>query len=118
MDTNSMKNMIVLKNIQSNMVEEAYVVFKNNVKIHKLEKVDKSKKEAEKDKEKDKPKSKDYMIKEAEMIVNDYISKIEKKEYELVNGNKNLKEKYKRLKSITIFLTVFSALSIFAILFK
>ena len=58
------------------------------------------------------------MIKEAEMIVNDYISKIEKKEYELVNGNKNLKEKYKRLKSITIFLTVFSALSIFAILFK
>lgn len=114
MDSNSMKNMIILRNIQSNMVEEAYVVLKNNVKIHKLEKVDKIKKEVEKDI----PKSKDYMIKEAEMIVNDYISKIEKKEYELVNNSKNLKEKYKRLKSITIFLAVFSVLSIFAILFK
>lgn len=113
-----MKNMIVLKNIQSNMVEEAYVVLKNNVKIHKLEKIDKKKKDTEKDSNKDKQKSKDYMIKEAEMIVNDYISKMEKKEYELVNGNKDLKEKYKRLKSITIFLSMFSLLSIFAIVFK
>lgn len=113
-----MKNMIVLKNIQSNMVEEAYVVLKNNVKIHKLEKIDKKKKDTEKDSNKDKQKSKDYMIKEAEMIVNDYISKMEKKEYELVNGNKDLKEKYKRLKSITIFLSMFSLLSILAIVFK
>ena len=58
------------------------------------------------------------MIKEAEMIVNDYISKIEKREYDIVNGNKGLKEKYKRLKSITIFLAVFLLLSIFAIVFK
>lgn len=114
MEINDMKNMIVLKNLQSNMVEEAYIVFKNNVKIHKPEKIDKRKKETAKEE----IKSKDYMIKEAEMIVNDYISKIEKREYDIVNGNKGLKEKYKRLKSITIFLAVFLLLSIFAIVFK
>ena len=30
MDANIMKRMIVLKNLNSNMIEEAYVVFKNN----------------------------------------------------------------------------------------
>lgn len=108
MDTNTMKNMIIVRDLPSNMVEEAYIVFKNNVKIHKVEKVEKGKAE----KREEKTESKDYMVKEAEMIINDYISKIEKREYELGNGNKKLKEKYKKLKAITIFLTMFSLLSV------
>lgn len=114
MDPNAMKNMVVLKNLPSNMVEEAFIVFKDNVKIHKLQKVEKNK-----IKEKDeKTKTESYMIKEAEMIVQDYISKIEKKEYELVNGNKKINEKYKRLKYLTIFLAIFSALSVCSILLR
>lgn len=114
MDPNAMKNMVVLKNLPSNMVEEAFIVFKDNVKIHKLQKVEKNK-----IKEKDEKTNKEgYMIKEAEMIVQDYISKIEKKEYELVNGNKKINEKYKRLKYLTIFLAIFSALSVCSILLR
>ena len=114
MDSNGMKNMVVLRNLQSNIVEEAFIVFKNNVKIHKVEKVDKNKSIAKKEN----PKTKDYIIKEAEFIINDYISKMEKKEYELGNGNKKIKEKYKRLKALTIFLGMFSILSMALIILK
>ena len=109
-----MKNIIILKNLPSNMVEEAFVVFKDNVKIHKMQKIEKNKK-IEKE---EKPKTKDYMIKEAEMIIQDYISKIEEKEYEIGKGNKKLKEKYNRLKALTVFLGMFSILSLFLILLR
>ena len=108
-----MKNMIVLRNLPSNMVEEAFVVFKDNVKIHKREKVEKSKvvQGGQKDR------SKEYMVKEAEMIVQDYISKIEQREYEVGCNNKKLREKYNRLKALSVFLGMFSGLSLFLILF-
>lgn len=109
-----MKNMVILKNLPSNMVEEAFVVFKNNVKIHKTEKIDKNKSITKENN----IKTEDYMIREAELIVSDYISKIEKKEYELGNENKKLREKYKRLKALTIFLAMFSSLSLALILLK
>lgn len=114
MDSKPMKNMVVLRNIPSNIVEEAFVVFKSNVKIHKAEKIDNKTLSSKEEK----PKTKDYIIKEAELIVSDYISQIEKKEYELGNGNKRLKEKYKRLKALTIFLAMFSSLSIALILLR
>ena len=114
METKLMKNMIILRNLPSNMVEEAFVVFKDNVKIHKKEKVEKNKISIKEDK----PKSKEYMIKEAEMIVQDYISKIEQKEYEIGSINKKLKEKYKRLKALTVFLAIFSTLSLVSMLLR
>ena len=43
MDTKAMKNTIILRDLPSNMVEEAFIVFKDNVKIHKLQKVEKNK---------------------------------------------------------------------------
>lgn len=114
MDSKTMKNMIILRDLPSNMVEEAYIVFKDNAKIHKVEKIEKRKiKENE-----EKPKEKEYMVKEAELIISDYITKIEKREYELGNGNKKLKEKYKKLKAMTIFLAMFSILSSILILLK
>lgn len=112
MERNTMKNMIILRDLPSNMVEEAYIVFKNNAKIHKAQKIEKRKVEEKEEKEK----PKDYMVKEAEMIIYDYIDKIEKREYELGNGNKKLKEKYKKLKAISIFLTIFLLLSLARIL--
>ena len=94
--------------------EEAYIVFKDNVKIHKLEKIENKKVSSKKEK----IDGKKYAIKEAEMIVEDYISKIEKKEYEIGIGSKKIREKYKRLKALTIFLTIFSALSLWSILLR
>ena len=114
METKIMKNMIVLKNLPSNMVEEAFVVFKDNVKIHKKEKVEKNK-FIEKE---DRPKSKEYMIKEAEMIVQDYISRVEQSQFEIGSSNKKLREKYNRLKALCIFLGMFSGLSLLLILLR
>lgn len=114
MDTNTMKNMIILKDLPSNIVEEAFIVFKDNVKIHSINKTTKS----QETKNKGKDISKDYIINEAQMVVQDYLSKIEKKEYEIGIGNKTIKEKYKRLKSLTIFLGMFCALSLALIILK
>lgn len=110
MDANIMKRMIVLKNLQSNMIDEAYVVFKNNVKIRKYEKINNEKDKMEKDKKNDK----DYMIKEAEMIVNEYISKIENKNTNL----QQIEQNYKRLKIFTISLCLFSTLNFILFLLK
>ena len=43
MNPNQMKNMIVLKNIPSNIVEEAIIILKNNKKIKSLERIEKQK---------------------------------------------------------------------------
>ena len=115
MDLNSMKNTIVLKNLPSNMVDKAYVVFKDNVKIHKIDEIRKDK---NKDKETKVKNKEEYMIKEAEMIIKDYISKIENKENETSWGNKRLKEKYKKLKAFSIFITMISVLSLIITIFN
>ena len=109
-----MKKMVILKDLPSNMIEEALIVFKDNVKIHKTQKIEKNKSEEKEEK----AKSKEYMVREAEMVIADYISKVEKKEYEISSSNKKLNEKYKRLKALTIFLAMFSALSLYLILLK
>lgn len=118
MEQNLMKNMIILKDLPSNMIEEAYVVFKDNVKIHKVLKKDNKIKNENNRKEIDKNKSKDHIVKEAEMIIQDYIYKIEKKEYDIGKNNKKLRDKYERLKALSIFLGMFSILSMFVIIFK
>ena len=35
MNSNQMKNMIVLKNLPSNLIDEAFIILKNNKKIKK-----------------------------------------------------------------------------------
>lgn len=81
METSKFKNMIVLKDLPSNLVEEAIVVLKTNKKVKKLEKIDRNRKSEKAGK---KTQEKDYILKEAEMLVSNYISKIE--------NNKNKKE--------------------------
>lgn len=86
----NMKNMVVLKNLPSNIVDEAFVVFKSSKKIKNVEKVEQNKKVADDTENK----NKDYFLKEAEMLVNDYIYKIEKNEKDeniSVKHNKRLK---------------------------
>ena len=38
-----MKKMVILRDLPSNMIEEAFIIFKDNVKIHKTQKVEKNK---------------------------------------------------------------------------
>ena len=43
MEESKLKNMVVLKNLPSNLIEEAIVILKSNKKVKKLEKIDKEK---------------------------------------------------------------------------
>lgn len=114
MDIQNMKNMVVLKNLPSNLIEEAFVVLKDNVKVHKEELVGNKKEESKANN----IKSKDYVIKEAEMIVSEYISKLERKEFKVSKEKIKLEEKCKRLKYSTIFFAMFSGLSIMLMLLR
>lgn len=98
MEMQNMKNMIVLKDLPSNIIEEAFVVLKSNVKVHKKQTIG----EQEKIGSSTKISSK-YIVKEAEMLVADYMERY------VHNQNKNkqkhqLEKKYKKLKTITFFL--------------
>ena len=98
MNNSDMKNMVVLKNLPSNLIEEAIVVLKPNKKVKKIERMDKSKNIKYNEKEE---KDKNYIVKEAEMLVNTYVSKMEN------NKNENLKKdkKHKYLKKYNILIT-------------
>lgn len=101
MEDIDLKNMIILKDLPSNIVKEAYVVFKSNKMIKKFQKINKNNETKQIDNE-----DNQYAIKEAEMLVLDYIEKVEKSEKEVILNskiNKKLK-KYAYIASIIIFL--------------
>ena len=99
-DINS-KNMVILKDLPSNIVKEAYVVFKSTKMARKLQKLERNSKE-----NMNKTKDEEYAIKEAEMLVLDYVEKVDKSEKEVILNsriNKKLK-KYAYIASIVMFL--------------
>ena len=109
MDTINLKNIVVLKNLPSNLVEEAIVVLKENQKIEKLEMVDmetkQSKTETTNKKEITQNKNaKDYIVKEAQMLIAEYISKMENKNKKDSPSFQTLKKKYKKLKTLNYIL--------------
>lgn len=107
MESSDMKNMVVLKNLPSNMVEEAIIIFKETQKVKQKELIDKGKKG---NLIQNQLKSKDYILKEAEMLVTDYINKIENKK-KTVN-NRNIIDKYKILQKYSIISTVLLIISL------
>lgn len=94
METSNLKNMVVLKNLPSNLVEEAIVILKSNKKVKKLEKIEKARIGA---KQEIKMQEQGYIVKEAEMLVSQYLTKLENKNQKDI-FNKNVKRKYKLLK--------------------
>ena len=106
MESSDMKNMVVLKNLPSNMVEEAIIIFKETQKVKQKELIDKEKNLNENEIQ---PKSKEYILREAEMLVTDYINKIENKKR---FNNKDIISKYSKLKKYSICSTVLLILSI------
>ena len=98
---NSLKNMLVLKDLPSNLIEEAYIVLNPNLKL-KIKEME-TKKEEDKTVN-DKVLAKDYILEEAKYVLLNYISKYETRAEKF--NNKLLEKKYKKLKKRTIFMLV------------
>lgn len=108
MESSNMKNMVVLKNLPSNIIEEAIIIFKETQKIKEKELIDKCNKGNYIEKQ---SKSKEYILKEAEMLVTDYVRKIENKKQN-EKKEKNITGKYKGLKIYCIVATVLLVISL------
>ena len=105
MDTENMKNMVVLKNLPSNIVDEAIVILKPNVKLKNLDLAE-NKKDKNKIKNQGQQNPKKYIINEAEMIVSNYLSKLEADKKNIAKVNKKIENKYKRVRAISIILGI------------
>lgn len=103
MDTENMKNMVVLKNLPSNIVDEAIVILKPNVKLKNLDLAE-NKKDKNKIKNQGQQNPKKYIVNEAEMIVSNYLSKLEVDKKNIAKANKKIENKYKRVRAISIIL--------------
>ncbi len=114
METSNMKNMVVLKNLPSNLVEEAIVILKSSKKVRKLQKIEKNQKIEKDDNEK---KGKDYILKEAEMLISSYISKLEENHDEKHKAQKNNK-KYVRLKNYAYLSSVIVVIQALMLILK
>ena len=113
MEASNLKNMVVLKNLPSNIVDEAIIVLKANKKTKKLQKIENKKILENQENKKDK----EYILKEAEMIVNNYISKIENKENDKIIISKDTDGKYKKLKKYAIATTLLCIIQAIVIIF-
>lgn len=112
MNSNQMKNIIVLKDLPSNLIDEAFIILKNNKKIKSLERVEnKSSGDAAKES------SREYIVKEAEMIISNYVSRIEKEKQIKSYSVKQMENKYKKLKAITIILSAIVIINVIMNLF-
>lgn len=112
MEASNLKNMVVLKNLPSNIVDEAIIVLKTNKKAKKLQKIEKNN-QLDKEEKKDK----DYILKEAEMLVNSYISKVEIKDIKRDNVSQKQKNRYEKLKKYAIATTVLCIIQVIIIIF-
>lgn len=134
MKTDVMKNVIILKNLPSNLIDEAIVIVKDKKKIKDInysefikdggEKFSSSanrqtsnrviqgymKEEDLKKLEDTKKEERKYVIKEAEIVVTNYLSKIDNKMPE--KKIKRLEKSYKRSKKMSIILGIISVISI------
>lgn len=112
MDKDNLKNMVVIKNLPSNIVDEAIVILKPNIKIKNLDNIEKKNNKGSKKKnDNNKPNPKKYIINEAEMVIGNYISGIENNKRKNIKENKKMEMKYKRLKLVSIILGVVLLLS-------
>lgn len=103
MQLSKMKNIIVLKGMSSNVVEEAIVVLKPNVKLKQSE-YNMKRKGSSNDKNK-----KMIVTKEAENTINAYVKKLQRESK--IKENDTLKMKYKFLQicNIALILTIIIA---------
>ena len=104
METSKMKNMVVLKNLPSNIIEEAIVIFKENSKIKAKDVINKSNQLSQVQ-----GKSKDIIFKEAEMLVNDYVKRVESSKNRKI-FDKKINDKF--LKKYSVVITILFIISL------
>ena len=107
MDIGQMKNIVVLKNLPSNIVEEAIVVLKANKKVKNIQYT------KAKEQQGNVQKQDGYIVKEAEMLINNYVKEIESERK--IKRNAEWEKKYNRQKYIS-FSLAFVALVEFIII--
>ena len=100
-----LRNIVILKDLPSNTIEEAFLVLKKSQNVKKLEHIDKYKDfSGEKNGEEDK----DFIIKEAELLIQNYLGRNKNNESidtDLCKKNKRLKKAVAIL-SFTLFLAI------------
>ncbi len=89
-----MKNMVVIKNLPSNIVEEAWVVIKPEVKNKEKEFIKRMKNNNLSNKNEN-----NYVVNEAETVITDYLKNISN--YEDKKKYSSIMKKYNKLKKIT-----------------
>ncbi len=112
MEKSNLKNIVVLKDLPSNLVDEAILILKPNKDARKLEYICKSANLEEKSTYK----NDDYVVKEAESVVASYISKVEKNK-NLPKEKNQIDRKYNRLKIYSIIVSVVSVIIWFKSIF-
>lgn len=107
MEKSRMKNVVVLRNLPSNLIEEAFVVVKSKKVARSLEYID-----IKNNTKTNIVKDDNYIVREAESVLSSYVKLVEKKE------NKNCdfiwKKRYKRLMFYSVVVSLFFLVSIFA----
>ena len=107
MNQSGLKNMVVLKNLPSNLIEEAIIVLKSNMNVKQIEKIDKNK-----------VKERDYIQKEAEMLICNYIRRLEDRKKEKIENKKQENKKYMKLKKYSIIATVLLVIEAILLIIK
>lgn len=103
MQKNKVNNIIVLKEMASNFVEEAIVVLKPNIEFKNEDKKTKSKELSETEKNKNKS-----IIKEAEFIIENSLNKLHEESNK--NEKRKIEEKYKKIKKVVYALVIINVL--------
>ena len=104
MELNNMKNIVVLKNLPSNIIEEAIVILKSNKNAKKFEYIENS----AKGNCMENTKEKNYIVKEAEYVISNYISKVE-------NIKNKKSQKTKKVKMLQLYTIITSVLIVIAL---
>ncbi len=113
MQNEKLKNIVVLKNLPSNIIEEAIVILKTNKYAKKLQFIEKN----IVSEHVENTNTEDYVIKEAENVIANYISKMEKTKLNK-KSNKKIETKYKKIKAYSIFVSIILAFYIFRVMFQ
>lgn len=115
MNQSGLKNMVVLRNLPSNLIEEAIIVLKSNKNIRQIEKIDKNK---IKEEPKEKVKERDYIQKEAEMLISNYIRRLEDRKKGKIENKKQENKKYMKLKKYSIIATILLVIEAILLIIK
>ena len=99
MEKCKMKNVVVLRNLPSNLIEEAFVVVKSKKVARSLEHIDGKNENIDR-----KNKDDGYIVREAESVLASFVNFMEKKERKKVDLG--LKRRYNMLKIYGVLVTV------------